>query len=358
MYLSKKITWYISREYVKVLLVTLMVLLIGFVLSNIFDNLSRFKSIEVSITQLTQLIFLKIPYFFNESMPLISFIATLLFLSQLAKTNQLISLFNGGISIWATLVPILSISGITGMIFVALISPIGSKMLNKYDLLEVALTNKRPLQFALTDRNIVLSEEYDNTKRVIIAKTLNLQQEKLLDVIILFLDLEHNFFGRIDAEMATFTRNALNLANPKFYTADPKIQLQDIIPTKLSPQDFVKGLIPPENISIWKMHESINKLNKLGIPSTKYQSYYYKQLFKPLFMIATAVMACCFIKIQQRNSNNFVKTAKSLIIGFITYSSLVVVSTIFHYNNYIYTNLSPILLITCMSIFIIAHVYE
>jgi lipopolysaccharide export LptBFGC system permease protein LptF len=61
-----------------------------------------------------------------------------------------------------------------------------------------------------------------------------------------------------------------------------------------------------EMVSIWDLPELINKLVSSGLPILNYQIYFFKQLFKPLATLAMALLACWFLKFDNR-SNSGVK---------------------------------------------------
>ncbi len=340
-------------------------LLLGGILliSNLFDTLQKFKTITLSGQFLWKLSIYKVPYLINELSPLISFMAALLLLSRLVKYNELVTMLSSGMQFWRVLFAPVVASLCLGMVIVALVSPIGAYGLLQYERLEAKLTKKKQSGVLIAKNGISFFEEYNNYNRIVYTKSIHVATKELKDVIILFVDQENRFIKRIEAPKLVLENNTFKLINAAvLQDQDENTQVYQRldIPTNFSINSLAGSVVLPELVSVWNLPSTIAEFAKSGLPILNYQLYYYKQLFKPLMMVATVMMACCFTRLGQRD--NFYKTmlALALVFGFATYSGVEIILKILAYQGLdpMLAVLLPIMLIILVSNFIVLHIHE
>lgn len=357
----KTISFYLFKLYFRQFLIISLVLIGILALSNAFDVLQKFKTGNVPSRFFWKLVLYKIPYLINEIAALISFISMLFFLRRISRHNELIILLCSGISIWR-IIAIPAISSIfLGILMVGLINPIGVYGLQKYEQLEGKLTNKKLTNLSIIHSGILFAEEYKNSKRIVQARSIHLATKKLKDVTILFIDDDNNFLKRIDANTAILTDGAFNLLNSKSTTGDnSEKHLELLVPTSLSISAFTESSVSPEMVSVWNLPNSINKFLKSGLPIINYQIYYYKQLFKPLLMMATIFLASCFITLRHRDSHEAKMLAAGLVLGVLAYSVIEILLRVLAYSGTqpALAILLPIFLMILISNFVVLHLYE
>ena len=355
----KTISIYLFRLYCRYFLVVSLVLMGVLVLSNIFDVLQKFKAIHIPSHIFWKLVLYKIPYLMNEISTLISFISMMFFLIRLIKYNELLIIFSNGIPIWRVLIIPIIAALLLGAFILIILNPLGTYALQKYEILESQLTKKKHSGFLVVPQGgILLSEEYKENNRLIMAKSIDIASKKLNDITILFIDSNNHFLKRINAMKGILTNNELQLKDITIIT-DNNIekQRQVTIPTSLSINNFTERFALPEMINIWELPNSIKKFLKSGVPATNYQIYYYKQLLKPMMMVATVVLACCFISLRQRDNSQKKMLVGGLVTGFSIYSLLEIMVRVLASNGIqpFLSVLLPIFLIILISNFVILH---
>lgn len=333
---------------------TILLLLIGIlIISNIFDFLQKFKNIYIPFHLFWRFALYKIPYLLNQIAPLISFIAMLFFLRNLTKNNELIVSLTSGIHIWQILITPIIATFILGIGFILILNPLGAKGLQKYDLLEAKLLNRRSTETIIFQSGLLFFEVYSDQNQIIQARSINMLEERLNNLTVLFIDSHNKFLKRIDAESAILKNNELQLRNVKVLNSEKRATYDTLnIPTNLSINNLVKNLALPETISVWELPNLIKQLSNSGIPVIDYQIYYYKQLFKPLMMIATLVLASCFINLNIRDNSQEKTLIIGIFSGFVIYSLSEILLKVLAYNN---LSLIAAILLPSMLIFFISN---
>lgn len=357
----KTLSTYLFKLYCRYFINTSLILSGIFTLSNIFDCLQRFKNANLASHLFWKLALYKVPYLTNEVAPLISFISMLFLLRRLTIYNELTIILGHGIQFWRVLIfPIIATLFLGGVI-TTIINPIGTYGLQRYDNLAAKLTKRKQDNFSITPAGISFFEEYKDSNRIIHAKSIHLDSKELKDIIILFIDSNNQFLKRFDAKKGIVSDGNFQLFDLKVLSTNGLEQYESFnIPTNLSITSFTSHFTSPEMISIWNLSTSINKLAKSGLPVINYQIYYYKQILKPLTMIATVVMASCFVSLRQTDSSQKRMLLYALLIGFAVYSALEIILKILAYSGLspILATSIPIALIILISGFIVLHLYE
>ncbi|MFY9590227.1 LptF/LptG family permease [Rickettsia endosymbiont of Halotydeus destructor] len=367
----KTLSWYLFRSYCGYFLTILFLLTGILVIANIFDLLQKFKNIYIPFHFFWRFTLYKIPYLLSQVASLISFIAMLFFLKNLTKNNELITILSSGVHIWRILViPVFTVL-ILGIGFTAILDPIGALGLQKYEVLETKLLKKRVNEVTVSKSGLLVFESYQGNNhqknnyqrnnQIIQTQSINLAARRLNNVTILLIGSDNSFLKRIDAKYAIAKEGSLDLNQVKVFTGTEHKNYDSLtIPTNLSIDHLAENFPAPEMVSIWKLPELIKQLLKSGVPVINYQIYYYKQLFKPIMMIATVILASCFISLRQRDNSQEKILIIGLFVGFIVYSLSEILLKILAYNSLslITAILLPSMLIFFISNFIILHYKE
>ena len=111
-------------------------------------------------------------------------------------------------------------------------------------------------------------------------------------------------------------------------------------------------------VSIWGLPELIDKLGGFGVPILIIK-YIFKQLFKPFATLAMALLACWFVKFDNRNNSGVKDKAWLLLLGF-PLILLEISLRILAYGGLapIFSVLLPISLIILIGNFVILHFHE
>ena len=357
----KTLSIYLLTSYIRYFIAVLLVVTGALILSNIFDVLQKFKTIHIPSELIWKLVLYKIPYLLGEISALISFVSMLFFLRQLTKYNELVIILCSGNHIWKVFIVPVVTTFLIGIIFVAVVNPIGTYGLQQYEKLERSLINKKHRDFIIIQSGLLFFEEYNGTNRIIQAESINLTTKELKEVTILFIDSGNSLLKRIDADSAILNDGNFKLLKLTITTDDNSQEYEDLtIPTNLSMNDFTGRFISSEMISIWNIKSYIDKFTKFGLPVINYQVHYYKLLFKPFVMVSIVIFASCFISLKQRTNTQAKVLARGLICGFAVYSLLEIFLRVLISNGIdpIFAILLPNFFLICISNFVILHLHE
>lgn len=351
-YLSRLFLWHLF-------LISLIVIMVLFV-ANAFDILQNFKSIYLAPKDFWLLVLLRIPFLFNELSAIIGFISTILFLRYLSSSNELVIIIGSGVQIWRIFIIPIIISFLFGTIIIAIINPIGTFGLEEINKIEARLNNTPSNSFVISTSGIFFYEKYQNTNRIIQARSINAVKKTISEATILIVDSQNQLIERIDSSNAVLENGQFELSNPIISTQTDSFFLKELsLPTNLSISNLIQRFRAPEMISIWSLPNLINKINNSGLPILNYQLHFFKQLFKPLSMSAMTLLACWFLNLNSRDTS--VKNVVfALIIGLGTYFLLEITLRILAYGGLspMFATLLPILFIILISNFVILHFQE
>ncbi len=357
---TKTLFSYLFRTYCNYFLFISFLLSSILLLSNIFDNLQRFKAVHIPTQVFWSMVFYKLPYLMAEISPLIGFISMLFFLRKLTSHNELIIIFCNGISVWKVVsAPILA-SFLFGAFITWIISPIGAYGLNKYEIVEAELLKKKQNEVLISATGILLFGEYEDNNYIIKAKSINLKTAELKEIVCLFINQNNKFIKRIDARRALLKNNKFELLEATEHTDKATNKFRSlIINTNLRIEDFANKFILPEKTSIWELSKSIRRMMSLGLPTLNHQIYYYKQISKPLLMCANVILAACFFSVNLRNNSQNKIFVGGILVGFIIYSIIEVLAKLLVFGGIapVISISLPISLLIFISSFIILNIH-
>ncbi len=349
---------YLIKTYLEKFLLVLFVISVALLLSNIFDLLNKIRGVSINASLFIQLIFLKLPYLLCELLPLNTMLAMFLMNYILAKRNEIGVMCGSGVSIFTLVTPIASAVLLVGIFTTALINPIATHMLVKYEYMEAKLLERKSPNFTLSNLGIIISEHYAGERRVHVAKSLAVPEKKMMHVTILFADKNNNFIERLEADEAILDNGNIELNNVKIFNqhGERLDKGSYTIPTTLAIDNFVEGITVPDHLSFWKLPEAINNLSDAGLPTIKHKMHYYKILFRPVAMVAYLLIASCFM-LKDTRQNGANSLVLGVFIGFAVYLTIQIITNILIYQNInvVISMALPTLVIILLSSFAILH---
>lgn len=352
---------YLAKLFTKQFFIASGAIICVLFIANAFDVLQKFKSTDISAGDFWQLISLKIPYLFNEVSVLVCFIATFMFLRNITRENELIIILSSGVPIWQIFIVPIIVTFFIGLIMLSIVNPFGTHGLQEYEKLE-AKVNKTPhLNFVISQSGIFFFEKFAGNNRLIQAKSINADKQMLSDVTILIVDSHNNLTTRIDTVTAILEHGAFKLHSPTITYSKSSENLELLnLPTNLSIDNLMQRFSSPEIIPIWQLNSSIEQFASSGLTVIKYRLYYYKQLLKPIAMVAMSLTACWFISFNIRDNSRMHIAVLGLFAGMSTYFFLEIALRILAYSGLhpAFATLLPILFIILISNFVILHFQE
>lgn len=173
----EKIGWkiidgYLLRKMLGTVVFAITLLMTIVVVFDMSENIQRFMSHNIPAKEvITGYYFNFIPYFINLFIPLFTFISVIWFTSKLSSRNEIISIFDNGISFNRMLVPYIVgavIIMIVSLIFANFIVPYSSKKLNdfKYEYFGRKYMASTYLHIKNSKNSYIFVERWDRTEGI------------------------------------------------------------------------------------------------------------------------------------------------------------------------------------------------
>ncbi len=357
----KTLSFYLAKIFSKQFFMVSAIIIFVLFVTNIFDALQQFKSSNMTTIDFLKIVSFKVPYLFNEVATITCFISTFIFLRSITKQNEIVIILGSGVPIWRIFIaPVIS-TFIIGILLLGIVNPIGTFGLQSYNELKAKIKNTPRLNFVISQSGIFFSESFAGDNRIIQAESINASTKSLTNITVLLVDKNNNLTKRIDAPSAQLKTGIFQLNEPIITMRDSSEKLEIMnLPTNLSIDNLMQRYNSPEMVPIWKFNKLIANFSRLGLVTTKYQIYYYKQLFKPITMVAMSLIACWFISLNIRDNSGARIVILGLITGICTFFFLEMALRIFSYSGLhpMLATLLPNLFIILVSNFVILHFQE
>ena len=319
--LSPTLTGYIARQFTVWYLSFLFGLLAVILLANTVDLLDRLASKDAPLTVVVEMVLLKLPFLSQEVMPFTVLFAGLACFWRLTRSQEFVVTRAAGISVWQTLVPVLGVSLLVGAITVAVLNPVASVLLSRFEQLEAKYVHNRASTLSVSRQGLWLRQADEGGQSVIHASRVTDQTMTLHNVIIFRFAERDRFIGRIDAERAVLRPGYWELSNA--WKSGPGTREQFVekleIPTELSREKILDSFAPPETIAVWNLPEFIELLENAGFSATRHKLQLHRLLATPLLLAALVLLAASFSLRSQRRGRVGLVILGGVLTGFLLY---------------------------------------
>jgi lipopolysaccharide export LptBFGC system permease protein LptF len=283
-----------------------------------------------------------------------------MFLHNLSKTNELLIILASGVHLWRVFSIMMMFTFCLGLFFVGIVNPLASFALQKYDKLSAKLSNRYSATMFVTKSKIFFREYTEQENYFIAASSVDIGRNKIYNVSLIVTNAQYKFLYRAEAQEASINNNNLILHNPVISSTDKIQTLPELsFPTKISLYQLTLSLKSPEKISIWQLPNMIDYSSQSGLPVTKYQLHYYKELAKPFAMVAMSQIPYLFLNLStRRNKTSHIMHA--VVLNIITYGVLEFVFRVLAYNGLspAWSVMLPLAFIILIINFAILHLQE
>ena len=313
---------YIAKKFLKYLFIVYLVFA-GIVFLLDIAEIIRITSkvTEISFKHIIMMSVMKNYHHFNKIWPFIILSSTIVTYRKLSSDLTLLVLKSSGFSTLQLLAPIIAISSIVGVMHATVFHSIGSYCLEKYQIIEaVTLRGKKSL-INLSASGLWLKQIEDNQLIIIHGLRIIESQRTVYDFTAFYIDNNHSFFKRIDAEKAILRDNYWELYNAQSIDIDYNITKYEKIktPTNLTFSQIIDSIAIPETLSFWQLFSFIELSKKSGFPSSKHQLYFWQLLFSPILFSSISIVAYVFSSGMPRFNRGNILVIIPFMIEFIVY---------------------------------------
>lgn len=291
---------YLSKNFLRSLFIVFGIVF-GIIFLFDFSELLRKASAktDISVGVLLHLTALKVPGLIQQILPFIFFFASILCFWSLNRQNEVTALKSSGVSVWEILTPLLGTALLLGAMDLCLFNPLSSRMMMRYEHLENRYFQDGRGSLALSDSGLWVRERLHAHNNVIHIRHLDLDQKKLLSVIVIQFDDQNRFRLRIDAQTGELQGKKLILHNVWQSSPGnlPEFRPHLAVPTTLSFYSLQDSGASPGSISFWELPSFVRLLEKSGLSPHKHLLYWHSLLARLVWLLAMILLgATCSMR--------------------------------------------------------------
>lgn len=325
---------YIAKQCLWAILQTLFALAGIILLFDTIELLRRASDKEdIPLRILFEMSLLKLPNMMEQILPFAVLIGSILCLSRLTRSLELVVARAAGVSAWQFLAPAVGVVLLLGYFFIGIFNPMSSAMLARYELLEARYLKGRANLLAISDSGLWLRESVEtgnattgqpktNTPKedyIIHALRVSQKGTELFDVIIFRFQNEDRFVGRIDAKTALLQDRHWVMQNALITAPNKPAQRREhlAIPTSMTQSQLQDSFTSPATISFWQLDSFINTLERAGFSALRHRLHWHVMLAKPFLLAAMVMIAASFSLRLPRKGGTTTLIVLGLLTGFV-----------------------------------------
>ncbi|OGS32378.1 MAG: hypothetical protein A2474_04405 [Elusimicrobia bacterium RIFOXYC2_FULL_34_12] len=307
----KIIDKYLSKTFLKSLMIATIVFLTIICITYIFDRIDVVFRNKAPIPVFLVSLLYSLPSWISLIFPVAALLATLFSIGELSRNNEISALRTSGMSILTISKPIIIIGLLLTFFFIFFNNTIlikSNRIFNKIWSYEISKhkekTNKEEFNIVQIEKDSIFS-----------ARIIDGENQKITGLILLKFDDKLNIISKITSKHAIWKDGYLELNNASIGNLNEKVfEIKKYASAKIQfekkPSEFINIKKNPNEMSYKEISSLISRLNKSGIPSHQETLHKYSKIAKPFAILIMVVLGIPFA----------IKTAKTAKIFSFTIS--------------------------------------
>jgi lipopolysaccharide export system permease protein len=270
--------------------------LLGIVyLFSLIELMRRAVSHEVHFRTLLAMAGLQLPGTCQVLLPFAILFASIYTCWKLNKTSELVVIRAAGVSAWQFLSPMLVGALLVGLFSTAVINPVASTLLSKYNRMVTAYLKKDSNLVTVSRTGIWLRQPTPSGYALIHSGAFDQKEWRLSSVTLFFFDKDDNFQSRIDGPEAYLKPGYWEIRQAVINERNG-LRREDVrrLPTELTPEKIEESFADPDTISFWSIPEYIYIMEETGFPTTALHIHFQSLLAQPFLFTAMVLLAATF----------------------------------------------------------------
>lgn len=314
------LSYYIGRHFLLAILLALFGLLAITALVDVVEMLRRASGKEgIPFAAILTMSALKLPNFAERLLPYAVLIGSMLALTRLTRTHELVVTRAAGVSVWQFLAPALAVVMVVGVFMATAFNPISSVLLMRYEHLEGKYLTGRPSLLAISSSGLWLRQIEKNASEHIIHAMRIAPSDMSFSGVIVFTFQDKAFTERLDAQRAVLEPGYLRLyeVTRSIPGKPPERMAQHALPTTLTLNHIQDSFASPETMSFWQLPSFIRMLENAGFSALRHKLYWNSLLASPLLLAGTVLLAAVFSLRLPRRGKIGILIVAGIITGFL-----------------------------------------
>lgn len=330
MFLSVTLSRYIGRQFLLAAAIALGGVL---VVAGLIDLIELFRRTaerpNVSAGAVIEMALLRLPTMAERILPYGTLIGSIIALTRMTRSQELIVARAGGVSVWQFLMPAVLCGLGLGMLWVVLFNPIAAATIARYEALENRYIRGNASLFSVSDSGLWVRQVEADGQAVIFEKPvreyilraarISQSDMTLHDVTIFGYGPEGGFLGRIDSEVASLRQGYWQLEEARVSMPGmvPQVMPSYQLATDLDIRHIQDSFADPSTLSFWQLSGFIRTLEKAGFSALRHKLTWHAILATPLMLAAMVLIAAVFSLRLHRRGRIGLMIVGGILAGFV-----------------------------------------
>lgn len=240
---------------------------------------------------IVQLALFRVPSVAEQIFPFAVLFGGMFALLTLSRKLELVVARSVGVSAWQFLQPAAMVAGVIGLASILIYNPVAAELKRKATALETRLFVRAAQTSNAPD--IWLRQRSVDGQAIIRAAGSLPDGNGLSQVAIFSFSAGGGFSERIDARQAVLHHGYWELTDARVVSAmeEPQTYKSYLFATTLEPEQVRQSFTPPDAVGFWSMPAVIERTQRAGLDTTRYELRYQSLLARPLLLIAMVLVA-------------------------------------------------------------------
>ncbi|MBY0408421.1 MAG: LPS export ABC transporter permease LptG [Rickettsiales bacterium] len=292
---------YIARHFLFFVFLTLLGLALITSMVDVVELIRRASNRpNVPLGAIMEMALLCIPFHAEKLMPYGVLIGSMLALTRLTRTHELIVARAAGISVWQFLTPAMVVVVSIGVFMATVFNPFSAALLLRFEHLESKYLSSSPSLLSISASGLWLRQIEHNMpgvgEHIIYTMRVSQGTMEFANVIVFTFDEAGKFTERLDAKSAALEEGILLLNGvTRSVPGKPQVAVPNVrLPTTLTLNHIQDSFASPESMSFWHLPSFINMLEDAGFSALRHRLYWHSLLASPFLLVGTVLVAAVF----------------------------------------------------------------
>lgn len=311
---------YIGKHFLQSILLAVGGLVIVTMLVDIVELLRRATGHgDIPFSVLMSMTLLKLPTFVSKLMPYAVLVGSMLALTRLTRTHELVVARAAGISVWQFLAPAIAVVMALGVFITTAVNPLASVMMLREEHMEGKYLTGRPSLLSVSASGLWLRQIEGDGEQIIYSQRISQSDMSFSKVIVFAFDKNKKFTERLDAEHAVLEPGQLLLTKVTRSVPGkpPQAITETVLPTSLTLAHIQDSFASPETMSFWALPAFIEMLENAGFSGLSHRLYWYSLLANPFLFAGTVLLAAVFSLRLPRRGKIGILIVAGVVTGFL-----------------------------------------
>lgn len=333
---------YLSKQ-ILMTFVLVLIMITGIIM--MFDSIEALRRIsgraDTGMDYVVKYAITKLPETLDKILPFVMMVAAMMTFWHLSKSSEYVIIRAAGVSIWEFLKPVFITVFAIGIINVALVNPISSKMYEMHATLKYRFITRDPTAMLFSSKGLWIREA-EGKDKVLVVEAKSLRQERkdtlsMQDITILEMDSSSQILRRIEGLVGELKDKTFRLRGVQIFKAGEKTETLPLYEyqTSITINRIKENFIAPDAISFWALPKTISFYESSGFSAVRHQMRYLSLIASPFLLMAMVLVAALFsLKPALRQGGVMWMITIGVVTGFFVYFSSQLIYA-FGINGYI-----------------------